>query len=78
MKDIFKIRLDILDASSFLKASNSIPNDVCVYQDNIIASGKSIMGVYALDLSKSINLIVRDRENDDIVYEKFGKWIIQE
>lgn len=78
MKNVFEIKLDIPDIAAFIQIANSITNDVCLYQGVNTVSGKSVMGVYALDLSKPINLIVRDRESNDIVYEKFGKWLTQE
>lgn len=78
MKNVFKIKLDVADIEHFLQEANSIPNEVCLYQGINTVSGKSIIGIYALDLTKPINLIVRERENDDIIYEKFGQWIIPE
>lgn len=78
MKDIFKIKLDISQVKEFITAANSISNNVILAQHNALASGKSIMGVYSLDLSRPINLIVYDRVDDAIVYTKFGKWLIND
>lgn len=78
MKDIFKIKLDISQVKEFITAANSISNNVNLAQHNALASGKSIMGIYSLDLSQPIDLIVYDRVDDGIVYTKFGKWLIND
>lgn len=77
MKDIFKIKLDIADINEFINAAGSIPNDINLFQGNTVASGKSLVGLYSLDLTREINLIIHNRINDDIVYENFEKWIIE-
>lgn len=77
MKNIFKIKLDIPNTGEFINAANSIPNDVNLFQGKSVVSGKSLLGIYSLDLSQDIDLVVRDRDDDKIVYEKFGKWIIE-
>lgn len=77
MKNIFKIKLDIKDVPGFIMAANSISSDINLTQNNKVVSGKSIMGVFSLDLSAPMNLIVRDREDDSLVNEKFGKWIAE-
>lgn len=76
MKEIFKIDLAPSDISRFVDRANTIPNDVNLFQeDNTVASGKSIMGVCALDFNKAIYMIVYDRTDDNIVYKTFGDWI---
>lgn len=77
MKDVFKIKLDIADINEFIKVASSISNDINLFQGNTVASGKSLVGLYSLDLTREINLIIHNRINDDIVYENFGKWIIE-
>lgn len=77
MKDVFKIKLDIADINEFINVASSISNDINLFQGNTIASGKSLVGLYSLDLTREINLIIHNRINDDIVYENFGKWIIE-
>lgn len=78
MRDIFKIKLDLNEVKDFISAANSIPNDINLTQRNALASGKSIMGIYALNLGEPVNLIVHDRTDDEIVFEKFGRWIIND
>ena len=76
MKEIFIIKLELNDIPDFLHTAQSLPNDINLVQGQVVASGKSLMGIYALDISKPIKLLVRDRDNDDIVMVKFNKWII--
>lgn len=78
MKNIFTIKLDITEIRRFIEAASSIPNNVNLVQGQNVASGKSIMGLYSLDLSRPIELVVYDREDDGIVYSKFGKWLIND
>ena len=78
MKNIFKIKLDFADIYNFVKATTSISNNVNLVQGQMVSSGKSIMGIYALDLGKPIELIVYDRSDDDVIYSKFGKWLIND
>ena len=76
MREIFKIDLDPSDISRFVDRANTIPNDVNLFQcDNTVASGKSIVGICALDFNKDIYMIVYDRADDNIVYKTFGDWI---
>lgn len=75
MKDIYKIKLDIPDIHEFMQVANSIVNDINLYQGNAVVNAKSLMGLYALDLSKEINLTIRDCDDDEVI-EKFSKWII--
>lgn len=76
MTDIFKIKLDISDVKDFLNITQNITNDINLCQGYNLVSGKSLMGIMALDLSKPIELIIRDRENDDIVYQNFRQYLI--
>lgn len=76
MKEIFKIDLTPSDISRFINRANTILNDVNLFQeDNIVVSGKSIMGVCALDFTKDIYMLVYNRTDDNIVYKTFGDWI---
>lgn len=75
MTGTFTIKLNITDIPEFVTTANSITNDINLSQGQSVASGKSLMGVYSLNLCKPINLIVHDRKDDSIVFKKFGKWI---
>lgn len=79
MKEVFKIKIDFSDIAEireFVNKANTIPNDVNLFQAYTTVSGKSILGVSSLDLNKPISLIVRDREDDEIVCKTFGRWLI--
>lgn len=76
MQDVFTIKLDIADVPKFVDSANAIPNNVNLVQNSTVASGKSLIGLFSLDLSKEIKLIVYDRDSDDLVYKRFGQWIV--
>lgn len=76
MREDFRIKLDLKDVPHFVAAATSIDNPVNVVQGQSAISGKSLMGVMALNLSRPATLVVANREDDDIVYEKFGQWVI--
>jgi hypothetical protein len=76
LRDIFKIKLDINDVADFVKAATGIANDINLYQGYYVISGRSYLGILTLNLNKTIKMIVRDREDDKIVYETFNKWLV--
>lgn len=75
MKEIFKIQLDPSDIALFVNQANTISNDVNLFQDSMTVSGKSIMGVCALDFNRDIYMVVHDRTDDYMVYQILGNWI---
>lgn len=76
MIDVFKIKLDISDVKDFINITHNITNDINLCQGYNLVSGKSFIGIMALDFSKPIDLIVRDRDNDDIIYQNFYNYLI--
>lgn len=76
MKETFKIRLDPSDITAFIEKANTLPNDINLFQGETVVSGKSIMGICALNFNKDIYLLIRDRTDDRIVYQTFGNWIV--
>ena len=78
MRNIFTIKIDVSDVGEFVKAANDISNDINLFQGTYVVSGKSLMGICALDFSKPIKLTIRDVSNDTFVADKFEKWIVKE
>lgn len=76
MTEVFQIKIDIKDISDFVNTAQSISNDINLCQGNSVVSGKSVMGVMSLDLSEPIDLIVRDRESDDMIFQNFGRYLV--
>lgn len=78
MKSMYKIKLDINDVNDFLKIANTITNDINLAQGSSVVSGKSLMGIFSLNLSEPINLIIRDlSEEEESIINKFENWIIE-
>ncbi len=76
MKEIFRIRLDPSDIADFVEKASTLPNDINLFQDEVVVGGKSIMGVCTLNFNKDIYMVVRDRTDDRIVYQTFGNWLV--
>ena len=65
-----RIKLDkIVDVREFVCIGNSLDHNITVKQDGYVVNGKSLMGLFSLDLTKPVFLEV---ENDDCApFEKF-------
>ena len=67
------IRIDLThvsDVKDFVAMSQSCTASILLTSGKYAVDGKSILGIFSLDLSHSINLICED-END---YPKFTTW----
>lgn len=65
-----RIKLDkIVDVREFVTIGNMLNHNITVKQDSYVVNGKSLMGLFSLDLTKPVFLEV---ENDDFApFEKF-------
>lgn len=65
------IKLDkIIDVKEFVTIGSMLNHNVTVRQDGYVVNGKSLMGLFSLDLTKPV---VLDVENDDCTpFEKFA------
>lgn len=65
-----RIKLDkIVDVREFVAIGNMLNHNITVKQDSYVVNGKSLMGLFSLDLTKPVFLEV---ENDDFApFEKF-------
>ena len=79
MHDIFHIKplLNATNCLEFVGAANKLTNDIIIFQGDTCVSAKSAIGIVgSIDLNRQAGLIVRDRNNDEIVEETFAEWLI--
>lgn len=70
------IKLDKVGAASgFANLTHKISGDVTLYSDKYVVDGKSIMGIYSLDLTKPIKMEI-DGEIPDEVKEGMKRYIV--
>lgn len=50
---------DIKDVNEFVKLASENPFDVAVVSVRYVVDGKSIMGMFSLDLSKPVTVIIQ-------------------
>ena len=74
MKGIKVSLTNINDISKFNKAVSKFDYDVDVSSGRYLVNAKSLMGLYSLDLSKPIEILV-DAENYDEIYGLVKDWI---
>ena len=60
------------DINEFISIVSTVDCDVDLVRDRYIIDAKSIMGIFSLDLSKPIKLVIHS--NDMNIIEKFAKW----
>lgn len=75
------IQLDLIgDINQFVQGSRFYEGEIYIEQDNQKVNAKSILGIYALDLSKPIHVTI-DTNRDDIkenFYNFIRKWEVKE
>lgn len=66
------IKLDtIMDVREFIEAATALETEVLVKQNAYVVNGKSLMGLFALDLTKPV---VVETKGDN--YDSFTKFIV--
>jgi len=77
MKEIF-IKLECInDVKEFVNAAVTCPCEIYLISGRYIVDGKSIMGVFSLDLTSPIRMELQG-ENAAVEVEKFRKFEIKE
>ena len=74
MKGIKLSLNNINDISKFNKAVSKLDYDVDVSSGRYLVNAKSLMGLYSLDLSEPIEILV-DAENYDEIYGLVKDWV---
>lgn len=71
-----KIKLTTLsDISEFMKITTKINDDIDICKGRYIVDGKSVMGVFSLDMSDPVDLYIHS--DDKELLELFRKWIVE-
>lgn len=67
---IFKIKIDkIEDVKEFVKLANKMPNIVDIASGRFVADGKSIMGLFSMNLERELVVTVYGDLNPAFEYE---------
>ena len=71
------VRFDtVVDAKKFVNICNSVPFDVDLVSGRYVIDGKSIMGLFSLDLSKPIDLNIHAEDGADEVLEVLKPYLV--
>ena len=63
----FKIKLDTIEKiKKFIKIVDTFENDIDLIQGRYLINGKSIMAIFSLELTKSLNVIINDASLNDV------------
>ena len=62
---------------SFVKDINKYENDFDLVSGRNLVDAKSIMGIFALDLSKPLKLNIHSQHHGDMIAESLSKYICQ-
>ena len=74
-----EIRLStIADVRDFVNIVSATDIDVDLSSGRYIVDGKSIMGIFSLDLLQPIKLSVHNDDTADALFEKLAKFIVEE
>lgn len=75
MNTILRVKLtSIDDIKEFAKAANKLKCEVVVNSGRYVIDGKSIMGLFSLDLSKTLEVnFIGEHNSDDI--DMFSQWV---
>lgn len=74
----FKIRLStIVDVRDFVNAVISFDGDVDLASGRYVVDGKSIMGIFSLDLLNPIDVTVRGESGVDELMAKIERFIVK-
>lgn len=68
--DSFSVRLkSINEVKEFVRIVNDFPYDVDLTSGRYVVDGKSIMGIFSLDLSKPLEVSIYQDRAEDLVAE---------
>ena len=71
MSKKFSIKLDTVElVKDFVTLTSRIDGDVVIKSDRWIINGKSIMGIFSLDLSKELNCEIEASEEQVKIFEE--------
>ena len=76
MKDLYIKLNTISDVRDIVNAVNSINGDIDLTSGRYTVDGKSIMGIFSLDLMNPIKLTAHTTDENELL-EKLGKFICE-
>ena len=76
MKDLYIKLNTISDVRDFVNAVNSINGDIDLTSGRYTVDGKSIMGIFSLDLMNPIKITAHATDENELL-EKLGKFICE-
>lgn len=62
----------ISDVQDFIQIVNKIDCDVDLIKDRYVIDAKSIIGIFTLDLSKPVDLVIHSE--DSTIADRFTRW----
>jgi phosphotransferase system HPr-like phosphotransfer protein len=62
---MFKVKLDIDNIKNFLVEVMKIDSDVSLVSGKYVVNAKSIMGIYSLDLSNPIDVVLEEEAESE-------------
>jgi phosphotransferase system HPr-like phosphotransfer protein len=72
-----KIQLNsIEDVKKFVNLVNTYPCDIDMVAGRYTIDAKSIMGIFSLDLSKPIDVVINDDKYSEKFFNEIAKFII--
>lgn len=81
---IFKVKLvTVRDVEDFVRVASSCSKgtEITVSHGKYITDGKSLMGIFSLNLSEPVDVEIKSTENSSIIsslLSKFDKWRIED
>ena len=67
---------NISRVKEFVAIAQSCAGDTILKSDRYVINGKSILGIFSLDLSKRLELIIHTEEKDDEIIEALNPFIV--
>ena len=80
----FKVQLvTIKDVEEFVQISSTCPKstEILVKRGRFVIDGKSLMGLFSLNLSEPIDVEIRSTENSTVIsnlLNQFNKWRVED
>lgn len=70
MQTLINVTLNTInDVKSFVNTSNKFNGDVLIRNGHYVVDGKSLLGIFSLDLSKGLTVEFSDMPNGEILGE---------
>lgn len=71
----FTVKLNMIsDIKDFLAETSKIVEDVDLQKNRYVVDAKSIVGVFTLDLSEPVKVVIHSE--DENLLEPFKKWMV--